>query len=43
VLTANHFIFDIIVGTAIVLTAIGVAFGLHNGYLAVRWSRRQRT
>jgi membrane-associated phospholipid phosphatase len=34
VLTANHFIFDIIVGAVIVLAAIGVAFVMEDRRLA---------
>jgi hypothetical protein len=43
VLTANHFIFDIIVGTVIVLAAIGVAFVMENRRLGVPRLRRQQT
>jgi hypothetical protein len=43
VLTANHFIFDIIVGTVIVLAAIAVAFVMENHRLEVLRLRRQQT
>jgi len=43
VLTANHFIFDIIVGTMIVLGAIGVAFVMENRRLEVLRLGRQQT
>ena len=41
VLTANHFIFDMLVGSAIVLVAIAIAFALDNHHLGVRQSRRE--
>jgi membrane-associated phospholipid phosphatase len=43
VLTANHFIFDIIVGAVIVLAAIAVAFVMENHRLEVLRLRRQQT
>jgi hypothetical protein len=43
VLTANQFIFDIIVGTVIVLAAIAVAFVMENRRLGVPRLRRQQT
>jgi len=43
VLTANHFIFDIIVGAVIVLAAIAVAFVMENHRLDVLRLRRQQT
>jgi len=43
VLTANHFIFDIIVGTVIVLAAIAVAFVMENRRLGVLRLHRQQT
>jgi hypothetical protein len=43
VLTANHFIFDIIVGAVIVLAAIGVASVMENRRLARQQSQGQQT
>jgi len=43
VLTANHFIFDIIVGAVIVLAAIAVAFVMENHRLEVLRLRRQQS
>jgi hypothetical protein len=43
VLTANHFIFDIIVGAVIVLAAIAVAFVMEKHRLEVLRLRRQQT
>jgi hypothetical protein len=43
VLTANHFIFDGLVGALVVLPAIGLAFALENARLGRRQTLRQQT